>query len=116
MVRLLRLVNARVPDAAQRAETRDVRGAHRKRLRNTCVDVSYQTRVRVVHGRPPDGECFVGDVSLRCHGVVIFGQCFKDSKGVFTKNWTVVVSHTLRSIAAGENDVYAWTNEVIMAL
>lgn len=40
-------------------------------------------------------------------------QCFKDTKGVFTKNWTIVINHTLQSMIAGENDIYGWSNEVI---
>lgn len=40
-------------------------------------------------------------------------QCYKDTKGAFTKNWTIVIDHTLQSMVAGENDIYGWSNEVI---
>ncbi|VVC45646.1 Hypothetical protein CINCED_3A007876 [Cinara cedri] len=36
---------------------------------------------------------------------------FKDTKGVFTEMWKIVVNHRLQCIVAGENDVYGWTEE-----
>jgi len=39
-------------------------------------------------------------------------QCFKDTKGIFTKIWTIVVDYTFQCIVAVKNDIYGWSNEV----
>jgi len=39
-------------------------------------------------------------------------QCFKDTKGIFTKIWTIVVDYVLQCMVAVKNDVYGWSDEV----
>ncbi|XP_016656351.2 cilia- and flagella-associated protein 43 [Acyrthosiphon pisum] len=37
--------------------------------------------------------------------------CFKDTRGIFTKIWTMVVDCTLQCMVAVKNDVYGWSDE-----
>lgn len=43
---------------------------------------------------------------------VLNSQCFKDTRGIFTKIWTMVVNYTLQCIVAVKNYVYGWSNEI----
>ncbi|XP_060835447.1 cilia- and flagella-associated protein 43 isoform X1 [Rhopalosiphum padi] len=37
--------------------------------------------------------------------------CFKDTRGIFTKIWTIVVDYILQCMTAVKNDVYGWSDE-----
>ncbi|XP_060871614.1 cilia- and flagella-associated protein 43 isoform X4 [Metopolophium dirhodum] len=37
--------------------------------------------------------------------------CFKDTRGIFSKIWTMVVDCTLQCMVAVKNDVYGWSDE-----
>lgn len=43
-----------------------------------------------------------------------WSQCFRDTDGAFTRLWMISMDYKLYSFVAGDNRVYAWSDQVIV--